>query len=323
MVEKVKYIWMDGKFVNWDKAQIHILTHSFHYGLAAFEGIRSYKTVDGRSAVFRLKDHVQRLYDSTKIMGFEVPYEFDYICEVCKQLLVKNGLDEGYLRPIVYLGYGAMGVYPANNPIRVAIASWRWGKYLGDDALTKGVRIRVSSYQRYHPNSEMTKGKLTGGYITSVLAKVEAIKLGYHEALFMDADGFVAEGSGENIFIIKRGIIKTTPLTSILPGITRDCVTVLAKDLGYEVVEQRFTRDEVYIADEAFFTGTAAEITPIAELDDRKIGKGIPGPITMKLQKIYFDVVHGKIEKYKGWLDYYSIKKEPKKPTKRTAKVAR
>ena len=307
MVEKLRSIWMDGKLVPWDDAKIHVLTHSFHYGVAAFEGIRSYKTADGRSAVFRLEEHVQRLFDSSKIVTLDLPYSVEEVSKACKEVLIDNGLQEGYLRPVSYIGEGVMGVHPGNNPIQLMIAAWKWGAYLGDEALSKGIRAKVSSYNRYHPNSMMTRAKLTGNYIGSVLAKKEAIDLGYDEGILLDVDGYVAEGSGENIFLISNGKIKTTPLTSILPGITRSTIMQLAEDLGYEVEESRFSRDEMYIADELFFTGTAAEVTAIREIDGRPIGAGKMGPMTEKLQTLYFDVIRGKSSKYSGWLDYYDI----------------
>lgn len=312
MVEKLKSIWMDGKQVPWDDAKIHVLTHSFHYGAAAFEGIRSYETADGGSAVFRLSDHVQRLFDSCKILGFDVPFGFDAVGKACVETLATNGLKAGYVRPLAYIGDGVMGVFPADNPIRLMIAAWKWGAYLGEEALKKGIRVKVSSYTRYQPNSAMTRAKLTGNYVTSVLAKKEARALGFDEGLLLDADGYVAEGSGENIFIIRHGKLKTTPLTCILPGITRETVMRLAHDLNLPVEEQRFSRDEVYIADEVFFCGTASEVTPIREVDGRMIGKGAIGPITQKLQTLYFDVVKGRAPKYRDWLTPYELGASPK-----------
>ena len=298
---------MDGKLVPWGDAKIHVLTHSFHYGVAAFEGIRSYKTEDGRSAIFRLGEHVERLFDSSKIVTLDLPYSIEEVSKACKEVLIDNGLQEGYLRPVSYIGEGVMGVHPGNNPIQLMIAAWKWGAYLGEDALSKGIRAKVSSYNRYHPNSMMTRAKLTGNYIGSVLAKKEAIDLGYDEGILLDVDGYVAEGSGENIFLISKGKIKTTPLTSILPGITRSTIIQLAEDLGYEVDESRFSRDEMYIADELFFTRTAAEVTPIREVDGRQIGAGKMGPVTRKLQTLYFDIIRGKNAKYADWLDYYEV----------------
>lgn len=307
MVEKLKSIWVNGKLVDWDKATFHVLTHSLHYGLGAFEGIRAYATHDGGQAIFRLKEHVRRLFDSCHIANLKVPYTRAQIVEACKQVLSVNGLREGYIRPIVFIGAGVMGVYPADNPIEVAIVAWKWGKYLGPEALEKGVRCMVSSIQRYAPNTMMTRGKITGNYTASVLAKSEAKKAGFDEAILLDVDGFVAEGSGENIFIVRDNVIKTTPFTSILPGITRDSVIRLARDQGFEVQEQKFTRDEMYIADEVFFTGTAAEVTPIREIDGRQIGEGRPGPVAKKLQTAFFDVVSGRSSRYASWLTPFGV----------------
>jgi branched-chain amino acid aminotransferase len=303
MVEKMKAIWMDGDLIDWDEARIHVLTHTLHYGLGVFEGIRCYQCHDGSSAVFRLKDHVDRLFDSALIAGITIPFSRETIFEACKETLRANGLTEGYIRPIVFIGEGVMGVYPGDNPIQVSIITWPWGAYLGEDALKKGIRVKVSSLNRYHVNVMMTKAKMCGGYVNSVLAKNEALKGGYDEALMLDTEGYVAEGTGENLFIVRRGQIKTTPLTSILEGITRNAVIQLATGLGFEVREARFTRDELYTAQEAFFTGTAAEITPIREIDDRTIGEGVPGPVTRKLQGVFFDVVRGRDKKHSAWLD--------------------
>ncbi|HEY3226697.1 MAG TPA: branched-chain amino acid transaminase [Planctomycetota bacterium] len=320
MVDKLQSIWMDGRQVPWDDAKIHVLTHSFHYGAAAFEGIRAYRTDDGRSAVFRLRDHIRRLFESAKILGFEIPYSFDAVCAACLETLTANALPEGYIRPIAYIGDGVMGVYPADNPIRLLVAVWKWGAYLGEDAIKKGIRVKVSSYARYQPNSVMTRAKVTGNYVTGVLAKKEAKSLGFDEALLLDPDGFVAEGSGENIFIVRDGRLKTTPLTVILPGITRATILRFAEDLGLRLSEERFTRDEVYIADEAFFCGTASEVTPIREVDGRTIGNGGMGPVTRKIQSLYFDVIRGRSAKYKDWLTSFDIIAGPSKP-KRAAKV--
>ncbi|HTF57315.1 MAG TPA: branched-chain amino acid transaminase [Planctomycetota bacterium] len=320
MVDKLTSIWMDGRQVPWDDAKIHVLTHSFHYGAAAFEGIRAYRTDDGRSAVFRLQDHIRRLFESAKILGFEIPYTFDAVCAACLETLTANALPEGYIRPIAYIGDGVMGVYPADNPIRLLVAVWKWGAYLGEEALKKGIRVKVSSYARYQPNSVMTRAKVTGNYVTGVLAKKEAKTLGFDEALLLDPDGFVAEGSGENIFIVRDGRIKTTPLTVILPGITRATILRFAEDLGLRLVEERFTRDEVYIADEAFFCGTASEVTPIREVDGRTIGNGGMGPLTRKIQSLYFDVIRGRSAKYKDWLTSFDVTAAPNK-SKRPAKA--
>jgi branched-chain amino acid aminotransferase len=305
VVDKLKYIWMDGKLVDWDDAQVHVLTHTLHYGLGAFEGIRAYELADGRSAVYRLRDHVRRLLDSCHIGQMACPYSIDQLMAACKETLAANGLKNGYIRPVAYIGDGVMGVHPANNPIRVFIATWTWGAYLGEEALKKGIKAKISSYARWQPNTVMTRGKLTGHYVTGILAKREAKSLGFDEAIMLDTDGFCAEGSGENLFIVRDGKIKTAPLTCVLPGITRDTIFRLAQDNGIPIEEQRFSRDELYIADEAFFTGTAAEVTPIRDVDGRSIGKGEPGPVTKKLQEKFFDVVKGRNPKYAEWLDVY------------------
>ncbi len=301
-MEKEKKIWLDGKFVDWDDANVHVLTHSLHYGLGVFEGIRCYRTDDGRSVIMRLADHTDRLFGSALVAQLEIPFTKDEINEVTCEILRVNNLEEGYIRPLVFLGDGVMGLHPKNTPVRVAIAAWKWGAYLGEDGLKNGIRVKVSSYTRHHVNVSMTKAKITGNYVNSTLAKREVVKSGYDEAILLDTQGYVSEGSGENIFIVRKGIIKTTPPTSILSGITRDSAIQIAKDSGITVVEQMFSRDELYMADEAFFTGTAAEITPIREVDDRPVGIGKPGPVTKKVQKTFFDIVKGKNKKYKNWL---------------------
>lgn len=303
MLPKTDKIWMDGRFVDWDDAKVHVLTHSLHYGLAVFEGIRCYSTEKG-PAVFRLKDHVERLFKSAHIFTIKIPFTEEEITEAIKETIRVNKIDSCYIRPIVFIGYGAMGLYPKNNPVHVAIAVWSWGAYLGEEGLQKGIRVKTSSFIRNHVNSNMSRGKVAGYYVNSQLAKIEAISCGYDEAVLLDTEGYVSEGSGENIFIVRKGALKTTPLTSILEGITRDTVITVAKDLGIEVKEERFTRDELYISDEAFFTGTAAEITPIREVDGRVIGAGSRGPITERIQNIFFDIVKGKNSKYLHWLDF-------------------
>ena len=304
MVQKVSKIWMDGRLIPWEEANVHILTHSLHYGLAVFEGIRCYLCHDGKSAVFRLREHVDRLFDSAQIGDIKIPYSKKEISEACKETLRVNQLREGYIRPLVFIGQGVMGVYPGDNPIQVAIITWSWGAYLGEGALEKGIRVKVSSYTRHHVNVMMTKAKICGNYVNSVLAKREVTKMGYDEALMLDTEGYVSEASGENIFMVKNGVLKTTPLTSILSGITRDSVIQIAKAKKITLVEERFTRDELYTAQEAFFTGTAAELTPIREVDDRIIGNGKPGPMTKELQAAFFDIVKGKNPDYREWLDY-------------------
>ncbi|MFA6055283.1 MAG: branched-chain amino acid transaminase [Thermodesulfovibrionales bacterium] len=301
MIPKTDKIWMDGKFVNWDNAKVHVLTHTLHYGLGIFEGIRCYETGKG-SAIFRLDEHIDRLFNSAHIFLMEIPYSRKDIKDAIIETIKVNRIKSCYIRPLVYIGYGAMGLYPKENPINVSIAVWSWGTYLGDEGLEKGIRIRTSSFIRNHVNANMTRGKVCGYYVNSQLAKKEAISGGYDEALLLDTEGYVSEGSGENVFIVRNGVLKTTPLTSILEGITRNSILQIAEDEGVNIKEERFTRDELYISDEAFFTGTAAEVTPIREVDERMIGEGRPGKITKKLQAIFFDIVKGKNKKYKSWL---------------------
>ena len=303
-----KFIWFDGKMLPSEQAQVHVLTHALHYGSAVFEGIRAYACADGTSAVFRLEDHCKRLINSAKIMRLEVPFTADQLVTACIETLKANELPEGYVRPLAFVGHGEMGVYPGHNPVQTIIAAWAWGAYLGAEALEKGIRVKTSSFARSHVNTSMSKSKAAGNYINSILAKVEAKEDGYDEAVMLDTNGYVSEATGENIFIVRDGVIKTTPWTSILGGLTRDSVMTLARDLGYTVEEQQFTRDEFYIADEAFFTGTAAEITPIRELDHRQIGAGHAGPVTKHLQKEYSAIVRGENPKYEGWLHRFSVK---------------
>ena len=294
-------IWMDGSFVDWADAKVHVLTHSLHYGLAAFEGLRCYKGKSG-SAIFKLHEHVDRLFDSAHIGMMTIPYEKKQIAEAIVETVRSNKLEACYIRPLVYIGYGAMGVYPGDNPIKLAIAAWKWGSYLGDDALANGMRACVSSFTRHHVNVSMTRGKISGYYVNSILAKREAKGNGYDEAILLDPEGYVSEGTGENIFIVRKGRLKTTPLTSILEGITRNAVIELAREQGLVVLEERFTRDEMYIADEVFVTGTAAELTPVREIDKRPIGTGKPGPVTAALQKRFFSIVRGEDPSHDSWL---------------------
>ncbi|HHD10806.1 MAG TPA: branched-chain amino acid transaminase [Deltaproteobacteria bacterium] len=303
-MEKTEKIWFNGKLVGWDEAKVHVLTHTLHYGLGVFEGIRCYRTEDGRSAIFRLEEHTERLFASAHVAQMEIPYSKEEINDAIVETVRANRLDEAYIRPIAFIGYGNMGLYPGDNPVDVVIAAWKWGAYLGEEGIKNGIRAKVSSFSRHHVNVSMTKAKIVGNYVNSILAKREVVSCGYDEAIMLDPDGFVSEGSGENIFIAKDGVLKTPPLTSILKGITRESVIEIAWDLGIEVVEERFTRDELYMADEAFFTGTAAEITPIREVDDRKIGNGKPGPITELVQKVFFEIIRGKNEQYKHWLKW-------------------
>jgi branched-chain amino acid aminotransferase len=303
VVQKSKKIWLDGKLVNWDEAQVHVLTHALHYGMGVFEGIRCYKNEDGGSAVFRMKEHVDRLFDSAHIVLLEIPFSREEICAAIQKTLQANDLAEGYIRPIAFLGEGEMGLFARSNPVRVAIAVWPWGAYLGEDGLKKGIRAKVSSFNRHHVNAAMSKAKVCGHYVNSVLAKWEAVKAGYDEAVLLDTEGYVAEASGENIFIVRNGILQTPPLTSVLPGITRDSVLTIARKLDIQVKESRFTRDEMYISDEMFFTGTAAEVTPVREVDDRKVGTGKPGPVTKQIQTYFFDILRGKNALFQHWLD--------------------
>lgn len=301
MVKASKKIWMDGALVNWDEATVHVLTHSLHYGLAPFEGIRCYQG-HGGSAIFRLKEHVDRLFESAHIMMMPMPFSKPVVTEAIIETVRANQMESCYIRPIAFIGHGAMGVYPGDNPIRLAIAAWPWGSYLGEDALTQGIRAKISSFTRHHVNVSMTRAKVSGYYVNSILAKWEAKKSGYAECILLDPDGYVAEGTGENVFIVSKGIIKTTPLTSILDGITRNSILQLARAKKIPVIEERFTRDAMYVADEIFLTGTAAEVTPVRELDDRKIGEGKPGPITLSMQNDFFKIVRGEDPAYAHWL---------------------
>ena len=301
-VEKTERVWHNGKLIPWDDANVHILTHTLHYGLGVFEGIRCYRGDDGAGNVFRLKEHVERLFGSARIVEIAMSYKREQIEAAILDTLRANRMAEGYIRPLVYLGAGAMGLLPKDNPTQVAIVVWPWGAYLGDEALERGIRAKVSSYTRHHPNVSLTKSKTCGDYVNSILAKREVTRLGYDEAVMLDTSGLVAECSGENIFIVRRGVLKTPSLVSVLEGITRDSVIRIARDKGIEVVEQSITRDEVYTADEMFLTGTAAEITPVRELDDRPIGAGARGPITKTIQATFFDAVKGRDRKYESWL---------------------
>ncbi len=301
MADRDGKIWKDGQLVDWRDATLHMLTHSLHYGMAVFEGVRAYNTVHGTS-IFRLTEHTQRLYNSAKIFQMKIPFDVETIIEAQKEVVRANKLESCYLRPLVWIGSEKMGVSARGNTIHVAIAAWPWGAYLGEDGLAKGIRVKTSSYTRHHVNVSMVRAKASGYYINSILANQEVTADGYDEALLLDTEGYVSEGAGENVFIVKQGRIYTPDLASCLDGITRDSVVTLARDMGIDVIEKRITRDEVYCADEAFFTGTAAEVTPIRELDGRMIGAGSRGPVTEKLQSMFFDVVGGKAEKYRHWL---------------------
>jgi branched-chain amino acid aminotransferase len=297
-------IWMDGALVPWGEANVHILTHTLHYGLGVFEGIRCYRTDGGRSAVFRLPEHVRRLFESAQINLMQVPFDEARVTEAILETLRANSLAEGYIRPLVYVGAGVMGLNPADNPIRVAIVVWAWGKYLGEEGMERGIRARVSSFARHHVNAKMTKGKTCGDYVNSILAKREALLDGYDEAILLDSQGLVAEASGENVFVVRGGELRTPPLQTVLEGITRASVIEIARDKGIPVRETAITRDDLYVADEVFLTGTAAELTPIREVDHRRIGNGRRGPIAKALQDAFFAVVQGRDPKYERWLTY-------------------
>jgi branched-chain amino acid aminotransferase len=296
-------IWFDGAMSPWRDAKVHVLTHSLHYGLGVFEGVRAYQTERG-AAIFRLKDHTRRLFDSAKILGMKIPYDADTLNAAQCAVVRENHLESAYMRPICFYGSEGMGLRADNLKVHTAIAAWTWGAYLGAEGMEKGIRIKTSSFTRHHVNITMCKAKATGNYMNSMLALQEALSCGYDEALLLDAEGYVAEGSGENFFLVRDGIIYTPDLTSALNGITRATVITLAQELGIEVREKRITRDEVYIADEAFFTGSAAEVTPIRELDRRTIGSGTRGPLTEKLQSLFFDVVHGRHPQHQDWLTF-------------------
>ncbi len=296
-------IWFDGEFVDYADATVHVLTHTLHYGLGAFEGIRCYRQQDGRSAVFRLGEHIRRLLETCHITTMDVPFDRQEIEKACLETISINGSGDFYLRPLVFMGHGEMGLGATSNDVHVAIIAWPWGAYLGDEGLQRGIRAKISSFSRHHVNSAMVKGKINGQYVNSILAKREVMTAGYDEAIMLDTEGYVSEASGENIFIVRDGKIYTTPEgSSILSGITRDTLLTLARERGYEVVEQRFTRDFIYVADEIFMTGTAAEVTPVREVDDRTIGTGEPGPMTKALQNAYFDTVKGKTGDHPEWL---------------------
>ena len=298
-MERTEHIWLDGTFVPWESATVHVLTHTLHYGLGVFEGVRCYEGAGG-SGIFRLAEHTERLFASAHIIGLDIPFSQADINAACLEAVRRNKLKSCYLRPLVFLGDGEMGL-AAVNRVRAAVVAWPWGSYLGDAGVRDGIRVKTSSFQRFTVNSLMSKAKVVGHYVNSILASVEVRKAGYDEALLLDTDGFVAECSGENIFIVKNGRVKTSPLTSVLPGITRDTVMTLLEDQGIACREDRFSRDEVYIADEAFLTGTAAEITPIRELDDRRIGDGRPGPVTRAMQSAYAKMVRGEEPRYLKW----------------------
>jgi len=301
MADRDGVIWYDGQMVNWRDATTHVLTHTLHYGMGVFEGVRAYKTDKG-TAIFRLKEHTDRLFRSAHILQMKMPFSKEELMEAQKAAVRENNLESAYMRPMAFYGAEAMGISAKTLSTHVIVAAWKWGAYMGQDALDNGIRVKTSSFSRHHVNITMCKAKANGNYMNSILAHQEAAMDGYDEALLLDVDGFVAEGSGENIFIIRNGKLYTPDLTSALEGITRDTILQLAAEIGLTVIEKRITRDEVYSADEAFFTGTAAEVTPIRELDHRNIGTGTAGPITKQLQKMYFDAVTGKSAKHADWL---------------------
>jgi branched-chain amino acid aminotransferase len=304
-MDKAKYIWMDGAFTPWDDAKVHVLTHTLHYGNGAIEGTKAYKTVDGRCAIFKLNEHTKRLLNSSKMTLMNVPYTLEELNQAQVELLQQNELFDGaYIRPLVYLGYGVMGLYHKDCPVNVSISAWKWGAYLGEEGLRKGVRVKISSFTRTPNTSGMGKAKAVANYLNSQMAKYEAVEAGYDEALLRDDQGYIAEASGACFFIVRDGVLISPPNDASLESITQATVIDLARDMGIEVVRRRVTRDEVYIADEAFFTGTAAEVTPIREVDARVIGCGSRGPITEKLQSAYFDAVAGKNPKYTKYLTY-------------------
>ena len=301
MADRDGKIWKDGQMIEWRDATLHMLTHSLHYGMAIFEGVRAYKTVDG-TAIFRLKEHTQRLFNSAKIFQMKLPFDMETVMAAQREVVRANQLESCYIRPLAWIGSEKMGVSARGNTIHLSVAAWPWGAYLGEEGLSKGIRVKTSSFTRHHVNISMVRAKASGYYINSILANQEVTADGYDEALLLDTEGYVSEGAGENIFIVKAGKIYTPDLASCLDGITRDSVLTMARDLGIDVIEKRITRDEIYCSDEAFFTGTAAEVTPIRELDGRQIGAGSRGPVTEQLQSLFFDVVSGKATQYKHWL---------------------
>ncbi|MBP0627529.1 branched-chain amino acid transaminase [Cupriavidus sp. AcVe19-1a] len=301
MADRDGKIWMDGKLIEWRDAKIHVLTHTLHYGMGVFEGVRAYRTPEG-TAIFRLKEHTRRLFNSAKIFQMAMPFDEATLEAAQREVVRANNLESCYIRPLVWIGSEKLGVSARGNTIHVAIAAWPWGAYLGEEGMERGIRVKTSSFTRHHVNVSLVRAKASGYYINSILANQEATGLGYDEALLLDTEGYVSEGSGENVFIVRNGVIYTPDLASCLDGITRDATLTIARDLGIEVREKRITRDEMYCADEAFFTGTAAEVTPIRELDDRIIGEGRRGPVTKQIQDAFFAAVGGTDEKYKKWL---------------------
>jgi branched-chain amino acid aminotransferase len=301
MADRDGYIWLDGEMVPWREATTHVLTHTLHYGMGVFEGVRAYKT-DAGAAIFRLQQHTDRLFNSAHILGMPIPFDRETINQAQRAAVRANGLDSAYIRPMCFYGAEGMGLRADNLEVHCMVAAWSWGSYLGEENMQRGIRIKVSSFTRHHVNITMCRAKANGNYMNSMLALKEALSCGYDEALLLDAEGYVMEGSGENIFIVREGVLYTPDLTSALDGITRKTVIALAEEIGLKVIEKRITRDEVYIADEAFFTGTAAEVTPIREVDGRVIGRGARGPVTERLQGLFFDQVHGRRDEHPEWL---------------------
>jgi branched-chain amino acid aminotransferase len=303
--ERQGKIWMDGRLIEWGDANIHVLTHTLHYGMGVFEGVRAYESYDQTAShIFRLQEHTKRLLNSAKIFQMNVPYQLEALMQAQIEVIQANNLKNAYMRPIIWLGSERLGIAAKNNSVHVAVAAWDWGSYLGEDGINKGIRVKTSSFTRHHVNVSMVRAKASGYYINSILANQEVLSMGYDEALLLDTEGYVSEGSGENVFIVRNHTIYTPEVASCLDGITRDTIIQIAKDLGYSVVEKRITRDEMYCADEAFFTGTAAEVTPIRELDDRMIGDGTRGPITQRLQDIFFKVVKGDVREHPQYADW-------------------
>ena len=302
MADRDGKIWMDGQLVEWRDATIHVLSHTLHYGCGAFEGVRAYNTERG-TAIFRLREHTQRLFDSAKILRMKIPFAMEQVMDAMRQVVRENKLESCYLRPLVWIGSEKLGVNPKGNTIHLMVAAWPWGAYLGEEGMKRGIRVKTSSYTRHHVNITMTQAKAVSNYTNSILANMEVTEEGYDEALLLDASGFVSEGAGENIFIVKNGVVYTPDLSAgALNGITRNTIFAICADLGLKLIEKRITRDEVYISDEAFFTGTAAEVTPIRELDRIELGTGSRGPITEKIQSAFFDIVNGRNPKYAEWL---------------------
>ncbi|MGE0402662.1 MAG: branched-chain amino acid transaminase [Kofleriaceae bacterium] len=304
-IKKLDTIWIDGQLIPWDSATEHLLAHTMHYGVGAFEGIRAYQRTDGRTQIFRLRDHIERLIDSAAICTMDVPFTREQIMQACADVVRVNKMSSCYLRPLVYLGYGALGLGSFEPPVRTMVACYEWGAYLGDDGLKKGIKCMVSGFSRANSNAVMNKGKICGQYVSSVLAKRMAVKSGFDEALMLDPQGYVSEGTGENIFVVKKDVVRTPPTSgAILAGITRDTVITLLREQGVDVREEPIARDELYIADEVFLTGTAAEITPVRDIDHRRVGRGEAGPVTRRVQESFFSIVKGADTKHDHWLSF-------------------